>query len=75
MCVLEFIHDMGKNSTLFANFCCAQFAMLCGQTNACMLKFVFSMGGFTFWPLVVVTGELFLEMNLACNQTFMKYPT
>ena len=31
-------------------------------------------GRFTYWPSVIVTSELLLEMNLDCHPTFIMYP-
>ena len=37
-------------------------------------KIISSIGRFTFWPLVIVIIESVLDMNLAYDHSFMKYP-
>ena len=60
--MLQFIHNMGKNSALCANFCCVQFAMLYLQNHSFMLKIICAIrkvicgiGRITFGPLVIIT--------------------
>ena len=57
------------------NFCCIQFAMLHCHKHAFMLKIICCMSRLTFWPLVEIIIELFLDMTLACDRTLIKYPT
>ena len=48
ICLLQFIHNMGKNSALRVNFCCIQFAMLYLQNHSFMLNIICGIGRFTF---------------------------
>ena len=72
---------MGKVSALFVNPCCVQFAMLYLENHAFILKIVCGIrkiicgiGRLTFGPLVIITIELFFDMTLAWDPTFIKYP-
>ena len=44
-----------------------------GKIITFMLKIIRCMGRFTFWPFSL-TIQLFLDMDLACDPTFIKYP-
>ena len=72
---------MGKNTALCVKFCCVQFAMLYLQNHSFMLtiicgikKIICGIGRLTFCPLVIIAIELFWDVTLAWDPTFIKYP-
>ena len=74
--MLQFIHNMGKNSTLCVNFCCIYFAQLYLQNHAFILKSIYvawTDSPFDLWWLL--NYWLILNMNLACDPTFITDPT
>ena len=74
--MLQFIHNMGKNSALCVNFCCVQFAMLYLQNPSFVLKIIMWHWQDYMWHwqihLSTFTIELFLDMTLAWDPTFIK---
>ena len=76
--MLQLIRKMSKNSALCVNFCCVQFAMLYLQNHSFMLKIIYVAWQKYMWhcqiQLLTFTIELFLDMTLAWDPTFIKYP-
>ena len=76
--MLQLNRKMSKNSALCVNFCCVQFAMLYLRNHSFMLKILYVAWQKYMWhfefQLLTFTIELFLDMTLAWDPTFIKYP-
>ena len=75
--MLQFIHNMGKNSALWANFCYVQFAMLYLQNHSLMLKIICGIGKiicgigwYTFSPLLLG----YFRHDISVGSNFYKVP-